>query len=165
MPASSRGRTRLAETGVALGIGLCVHLMLYSGAQAASLTSSAFTDLPAVAGALGGLVGALVHIGGVLAVPPVEGRSRNMAVTLLEAVFSVVVGGITAEYGAVPLAGVLPFVPESSAPVAGFGIGVFAWAAAPGVIGGMRLAASPKRVARAVAANLSKWLAEPEGDK
>ena len=49
-------------------------------------------------------------------VPPVEGRSRNTAVIILEGLFSVLMGSITAEYGAEPLAAVLPFVPVSSAP-------------------------------------------------
>lgn len=158
MPASSRGRTRLTETGVALGIGLVVDLIVYSTAQANAVTLAAnLGDISSVSGALGGLVAAMVHFAAVALVPPSEGRTRNAGRAAVEGLFSIIVGAIVSNYLAVPMAAGLPFVPVTSAPVVGFGLGVFAWQTAPGVIGGAKMAASPKRVARALLGALSKW--------
>lgn len=158
MGGSSRGRTRLAETGAALCIGFGGDLVAYSTAQANPVAVAAhMSELTSVSGALGGLVAAMVHFGAVALVPPSRDRTRDASQALVEGLFSILVGAIVAHYLAAPLAAGLPFVPVSSSPVVGFGLGVFAWQTAPAVIGGVRLAVSPKRVARALLQALSKW--------
>jgi hypothetical protein len=160
MPASSQGRTRLTETAVALLIGFAVSLSFYSTASASAVTIAAnVADLTSVSGALGGFVAALVHFAGMALTPPAVGSGRNTVRALVEGSFSVLVGGIVAHYLAVPVAAGLPWVPVTSAPVAGFGIGVFAWQAAPGVIGGVKLFATPKNIAREIGA----WLVRKSG--
>ena len=161
MTASSRGRTRLAETAIALASGGALDAFSHGPAWAEAQTvAGPLTDIASVAGALGGLVAAMVHFAGIALVPPTEGRARNLGRALVESLFSVVVGSIVGNYLAAPLAAGLPWVPASSAPVVAFGLGVFAWQTAPGVIGGVKLAASRQRVARALLGVLSRW-AEP----
>jgi hypothetical protein len=149
------------RAGVALGLGLCIDLATHQAAQAAVQTGGVITDMPPVAGALGGLVGALVHIMAALLVSapgrPQPQPRRHPA------------GGPVRDRGGLHHGGVLglstaaalPFVPTTSTPLAGFGIGVFAWAMAPGVIAGMRPRRLAQAVARAALGRLSTWLSEP----
>lgn len=162
MKASSCGSARLTETVIALAIG-----MIATSAHAeTTIAKVVLSDMAAVAGGAGGLVAALVHFSAIALVPPVEGRSRNTAQAAVEGVFSVVVGSIVGHYLAVPVAGIMPWVPLTSGPPVAFGLGVFAWQAAPGVIGGVKLATSPKRVARAVLGRLTTWAksSDDQGD-
>ena len=150
MTPSSHGRARATETFTALLIGAVLNALVVTVAHAQPLTIGQLADLSAVSGAAGGFVAALVHFSAIALTPPVEGQSRNVVAALTEGVFSVVVGGIAAHYLALPLATGLPWVPPSSAPVVGFGIGGFAWQTAPSFLAGVKLAASPRRIARAI---------------
>ena len=173
-PSTRPAPSRTAEMTAALAVGFALNLLATAAFASAGVgaTLQVAAQWTGVAGSLGGLVAALMHFSAVaLSSEPAEPREVRRAV--VEGLFSVVVGGITASYLALRVAlffrlvdaamvertGGLP--PRAAADVSavGFGIGVLAWRLAPGIIGGAKLIASPKNLRDL----FRKWLGLGDG--
>jgi len=127
----------------ALGIGFVLNLTVSMAAYAGVISPRAVDpEWVAVAGAAGGLVSALVHIGVVsLGAEPV-GR-REMVRALIEGLFAVLVGAIMAGYLGPQAARFFEGATASDLRAVGFGIGMAAWRFAPGLFGALKLLSNP----------------------
>jgi hypothetical protein len=135
--------TRWLELPSAAGIGFVLNLTV-SFAAYAGVISPAHVDPEwiAVAGAAGGFVSALVHIGVVSLGPEPVGR-REVVRAILEGVFAVLVGAIVAAYLGPQASRFFQDATPSDLRAVGFGIGMGAWRFAPGVFGAIKLLSNP----------------------
>lgn len=146
---------RTFEAAQALGLGLGANLALTIAAQAGVVAGvPAAHEWPAAAGAMGGLVAALVHVAAIGLSADAPSR-RDVVRAVVEGVFSVIVGGVSAGYLTVQVARVANMTDPADRLAVGFAVGVFAWRAAPGFIGLARGLASPKASLRAF---VVRWL-------
>lgn len=145
---------REAETAWALAIGFMLSMLAGVAraaapavAPAASPVLALLVETPAFAGAMGGLVAALVHFSAI-ALAPVSASRRDVVRALLEGVFSVVVGAICAHFATRQVAHLVPQLDAGDRLGVGFLVGVLAWRVAPVFI---TLATDPGRVQRVLA--------------
>lgn len=127
----------------AAGIGFALNLSVSAAAYAGVIDArSVDPQWVALAGAAGGLVSALVHIGVTsLGAEPASSEERFRA--MVEGAFAIVVGALVAAY-LVPITH--RFVPDaepSDLRAVGFGFGMAAWRFAPGVFGALKLLSKP----------------------
>lgn len=136
--------SRTTETAFAFAVGF--FYVLWAGvAEAAPEVVGPLRLLwqtPAMAGALGGLVGALAHVAAITLAPVAVSR-RDVRRAIIEGVFSVIVGAISAHYLTGQAARFVPHIDRADRLSVAFGVGVLAWRAAPGVLAGVRLATQP----------------------
>ena len=128
-----------SAAGIGWMLNLCVSAVAYAGVIN---PQSVDPQWVAVAGAAGGLVSALVHIGVVsLGAEPV-GR-REVIRAAVEGVFAVLVGAIVAAYLGPQANRFFAEATPSDLRAVGFGIGMGAWRFAPGVFGAIKLLSNP----------------------
>ncbi len=146
MPPRARWAVPWWEPFTALGIGtvlnLCVSLSAYADVLPAAALDREWSNM-AWAGAAGGLVSALVHIGIAClgAEPPTK---QEILRAVVEGLFAVVVGAFCAGYFGAPAGSrFLPTASASDLRAVGFGVGMMAYRFAPGFFGALKLLSDP----------------------
>ena len=131
----------VAEPFTVFGIGALLNLILSAAAYAGVIGADRIDpDWIFLAGAAGGIVSALVHVG-VVSLGSEPATSREIMRAVIEGVFAVVVGALVARFWAAPIAlRLAPDINPSDLRAIGFGIGallnlILSAAAYAGVIG------------------------------
>ncbi|WGM45227.1 hypothetical protein KOAAANKH_00088 [Brevundimonas sp. NIBR10] len=134
---------RWLEPCSALGIGFVLNLAVSVAAWAGVISPRTVDpEWIAVAGAAGGLVSAMVHIG-VVSLGPEPVERRDVVRAAIEGLFAVLVGGIVAAYLGPQAGRFFQDATPSDLRAVGFGIGMGAWRFAPGVFGALKLLSNP----------------------
>lgn len=134
---------RLWEPFTALGVGTVLNLTVSLSAYAGVLPAPALDpQWLAAAGAAGGLVSALVHVGVVClgAEPPTR---EEITRALIEGLFAIIVGALFAGYLGPLTARLLPAAGSADLRAVSFGVGMLAWRVAPGFFGAAKLLSNP----------------------
>lgn len=134
----------VAEPLTVFGIGALLNLILSAAAYAGVIGADRIDpDWIFLAGAAGGIVSALVHVG-VVSLGSEPATSREIMRAVIEGVFAVVVGALVARFWAAPIAlRLAPDINPSDLRAIGFGIGMGAWRFAPGLFGAVKLLSNP----------------------
>ena len=128
-----------SAAGIGFMLNLAVSVAAYAGVISPRTVDPQWV---AVAGAAGGLVSALVHIGVVsLGAEPVS--RREVVRAAIEGLFAVLVGGLVAAYLGPQANRFFQDATPSDLRAVGFGIGMGAWRFAPGVFGAIKLLSNP----------------------
>lgn len=131
------------EPFTAAGIGFVLNLAVSVAAYAGVISPRTVDpEWIALAGAAGGLVSALVHIG-VVSLGAEAAEPREVVRGLIEGAFAVVVGALVAGFWAPAATRFWPDATPSDLRAIGFGVGMAAWRFAPGVFGAIKLLSNP----------------------
>lgn len=134
---------RWVEPLTALGVGFLLNLTVSMAAYAGVISANPLDpEWVAVAGAAGGLVSALVHIG-VVSLGPEPASPREILRATVEGGFAILVGALVAGYVAPQSERFWPGMTPADLRAIGFGIGMGAWRFAPGVFGAVKLLSTP----------------------